>query len=514
MLSFKYLKDDARSSLVVFLVALPLCLGISLASGAPLLAGILAGIVGGLVVGALSGSHTSVSGPAAGLTVIVLTAITTLGDYYAFTLAVFLSGLMQIAMGLLKAGKVGDYFPNSVIKGMLAAIGLILILKQFPHALGYDFDYMGNESFEDMDHKGNTIADLLYSLKGINIGALIISSLCLFSMVFWEKLAKKGLKFFQLFPGALFAVILGVVLNSVVFPSFDLVVSQEHLVSLPIDGFNSFIESLKTPNWSAFSNVQVYKVAATLAIVASLETLLSLEAVDKIDTYKRNSNKDRELLAQGIGNTIAGLIGALPVTSVIVRSSANIASGSRTKLSAVLHGLWMLLAVIFIPHYLELIPLAALAAILIIIGYKLASPTLFKEMKRKGNTQLVPFVITIAAILFTDLLMGIGIGMIVGFFFVLKSNSYQTVVLVQDKDQYLLRFLKDVSFLQKPKVKELLNSIPDESTVAIDGSSNIYVDNDIISLIEEFIEKRKSLSKDVEIIKSTLALSSFFKKEA
>ena len=514
MLSFKYLKDDARSSLVVFLVALPLCLGISLASGAPLLAGILAGIVGGLVVGALSGSHTSVSGPAAGLTVIVLTAITTLGDYYTFTLAVFLSGLMQVAMGLLKAGKVGDYFPNSVIKGMLAAIGLILILKQFPHAIGYDFDYMGNESFEDMDHKGNTLADLLFSLKGINIGALIISSLSLFSMIFWEKLAKKGIKFFQLFPGALFAVILGVVFNLFVLPSIGFALSPEHLVSLPIDGFNSFMDSLQMPTWSAFSNPAIYKVAATIAIVASLESLLSLEAVDKVDVYKRNSNKDKELVAQGIGNAVAGLIGALPVTSVIVRSSANIASGSRTKLSAILHGIWMLLAVILIPHYLELIPLASLAAILILVGYKLATSTLFKEMKKKGRTQLIPFIITIVAILFTDLLMGIGIGMVVGFFFVLKSNSYQTVILVQDKDQFLLRFLKDVSFLQKPKVKELLNSIPDEAIVAIDGSTNIYVDNDIISLIEEFVEKRAALNKKVEIVKSSLALCPYFKKEA
>ena len=241
---------------------------------------------------------------------------------------------------------------------------------------------------------------------------------------------------------------------------------------------------------------------------------VDLEAVDKVDVYKRNSNKDKELVAQGIGNAVAGLIGALPVTSVIVRSSANIASGSRTKLSAILHGIWMLLAVILIPHYLELIPLASLAAILILVGYKLATSTLFKEMKKKGRTQLIPFIITIVAILFTDLLMGIGIGMVVGFFFVLKSNSYQTVILVQDKDQFLLRFLKDVSFLQKPKVKELLNSIPDEAIVAIDGSTNIYVDNDIISLIEEFVEKRAALNKKVEIVKSSLALCPYFKKEA
>jgi MFS superfamily sulfate permease-like transporter len=513
MLDFKFIGQDMRASVVVFLVALPLCLGISLASGAPLLSGVVAGMIGGIVIGFFSNSHTSVSGPAAGLTVIVLNAITELGDFSSFTLAVLIAGIIQIGMGALRAGAAGSYFPNSVIKGMLAAIGLILILKQFPHAIGYDADFMGDEAFKGITTDGNTFTDITNALRAFSWGAVIISSLSLLSMIFWEKLAKKGIKFFQLVPGALFAVVLGIILNEYVYPHFaSLYLTKDHLVSIPIaGGFGSLFDSFSLPNWGAFSNPAVYKVAITLAIVASLETLLSLEAVDKIDPRKRTSNKNKELIAQGIGNSLAGLIGALPVTSVIVRSSANINSGGATKLVSILHGIWLLLAVVLLTRVLELIPLASLAAVLILVGYKLCSPQLIRQMKKHGTNQLVPFLVTIIAILFTDLLTGIFIGIIAGFIFVFKSQAQRAIVVVNEGDDYLIRFMKDVSFLQKPWMTKALDEIPHGSSVVIDGSNHVYIDNDIISIIEEFLEVCDERNIKCEIVRSTLAHNNFFK---
>lgn len=511
----RFLGEDFKSSIVVFLVALPLCLGISLASGAPLLAGVVSGIIGGLIVGSLSNSRTSVSGPAAGLTIVVLTAITTLGDFYSFTLAVFIAGIFQIILGFLKAGQAGSYFPNSVIKGMLAAIGLILILKQIPHAVGFDSDFMGDTSFIQADGE-NTITTLLYSFKSLHLGAVIISILSLGSMVIWEQLAKKGIGFFKLFPGALFAVILGVILNQVLFVgSESLFLTSEHLVNLPIKaGFGSFFESLRLPNFSELTNPAIYQIAITLAIVASLETLLSIEAVDKLDPMKKLTNKNREMLAQGAGNMLAGLVGALPLTSVIVRSSANITSNNRSKLSAILHGLWMLLAVVFIPRYLEFIPLASLAAILLLVGFKLCTPKIFKDMAKKGKQQMIPFVTTILAILFTDLLIGIVIGMIVGFIFIIRSSSTQSILVTNDDNNYLIRFMKDASFLQKPKITKILSEIPNSSKVKIDGSNNVFVDNDIIVIIEDFLAVCKERDITCVIEKSPIAINAFFRKES
>jgi MFS superfamily sulfate permease-like transporter len=506
------ISKDIKASIVVFLVALPLCLGISLASGAPLFAGILAGIIGGIIIGSISKSHTSVSGPAAGLTVIVITAIETLGDFQTFTLAVLIAGALQVAMGCLRAGNAGSYFPNSVIKGMLAAIGLILILKQIPHFVGFDHSIIGDDAFLQKDGQ-NTFSEILLAAKAVNIGALLISLISLIGMILWDKQAKKGNKFFQLMPAPLFAVLAGVLFNQLIISKFDgLYLTEDHFVSLPIEGgITSFINLFKLPNWEGFSNFAVYKVAVTLAIVASLETLLSIEAVDKLDPYKRVSNKNRELVAQGVGNFVLGLIGGLPATSVIVRSSANVATGNRTKLSAILHGVWMMLAVIFIPRYLELIPLASLAAILILIGYKLSPPSLFKQMKKDGYNQFIPFVVTVLAILFTDLLLGIFIGMMVGFFFVIRSSSKKSIVVVNEGSDYLIRFMKDVSFLQKPFMKKTLYKIPPGSSVVIDGSSHLRVDDDVISIIQEFQEASEERNVKCEIIKSSLALNRFFK---
>lgn len=505
-------KDDLRASIVVFLVALPLCLGISLASGAPLFSGVLAGMIGGLIVGFFSSSTTSVSGPAAGLAVIVLGAINSLGDFYIFTLAVFLAGLIQIALGLIKAGQVGSYFPNSVIKGMLAAIGIILILKQIPHAIGFDKSIIGDDAFFQMDGE-NTFSEILKALGAFKVGAIIISLISFSTIILWGRLAKKGLSLFQTVPGPLVAIVASVLANELLLSQFGLTaLEKEHFVNLPVEGgLASFLNAMQPPEWSALSNAAVYKIAFTLAIVASLETMLSVEAADKIDPHKNTTNKNRELIAQGIGNSVAGLIGALPLTSVVVRTTANIDSGAVSKLSTILHGLWLLLAMIAFPIYLQHIPLASLATILILVGFKLAHPSLFKNFLSLGWIQFIPFVTTILAILFTDLLMGIIIGLVVGFIFVLRSNVFKSIVVVHDNNDYLIRFMKDVSFLNKPAMESILDGIPHGAHVIIDGSSHLYIDNDIVALIKDFLEVTEERNIHCEIIRSSYAMNDFFK---
>jgi MFS superfamily sulfate permease-like transporter len=512
MLSFKTWRQDAQSSLVVFLVALPLCLGIALASGAPLAAGLYAGIIGGLVVGSLSGSQISVSGPAAGLTVIVLGAIKELGSFEAFTLAVFFSGIIQIIFGSVRAGSIGNYFPTSVIKGMLAAIGIILILKQFPHAIGYDADFMGDESFNQPDGQ-NTFSEIVYSLNWLAPGALIISMVSIGLMLFWEKMAVKKI-FFRLVPGALVAVVASLVINEI-FKNFvpSISLGGNHLVQLPFSGgMSDFVAGFKTPDWSYITQTQVYISAFTIAIVGSLESLLSVDAADKLETEGNITNKNRELFAQGVGNTVSGFIGGLPITAVIVRTSANAAAGARSNLSAVLHGVWLLLCVVSIPHLLNKIPLAALATVLILVGYKLTRPALYRSLFAKGPNQFIPFIVTIVAILFTDLLIGILIGMVVGFVFVFRANMHKSIVMVQDKDNYLIKFYKDVSFLQKSTLMKLLDSIPSHSSVMIDGSQNVFVDDDIVELIEDYKKRSVKEKINVELRKSSLALNPLFRK--
>ncbi|MFN3666407.1 MAG: SulP family inorganic anion transporter [Sediminibacterium sp.] len=487
----KYLKHvgaDLSASIVVLLVALPLCLGIALGSGAPLFSGIIAGVVGGIVIGILSGSQLSVSGPAAGLTVIVATAITKLQVYEAFLLAVVIAGIFQLIFGFIKAGVIGDYVPNAVIKGMLAAIGLILIMKQLPHLVGYDTDFEGDESFLQPDHE-NTFTALFQAVKYITPSAMIIGTISLVLLTLWERPFIKSKKSLKLLPGPLVVVLVGTLLNEYFKtsqPAYAL--EAKHLVALPVaNDVSSFVSFLTFPDIAFLKNPDVWISGITIAIVASLETLLGIEAADKLDPLKRVTPTNRELKAQGVGNMVSGLIGGLPLTSVVVRTSANISSGAKSKMSTIYHGILMMLCVMFIPGILNKIPLSALAAVLIFTGYKLAKVTLFKEFYKKGWDQFVPFVVTIAAILFTDLLVGILIGIGVGLFFLIRSNFRSAVMVVNDANNYLIRFRKDVSFLNKPIVKKKLEDVPANAFVIIDATRADFIDKDVIEEINNFL---------------------------
>ena len=412
---FSNIKSDLPAGLVVFLVAVPLCLGIALASGAPLFSGIIAGMVGGIVVTSFSGSQLGVSGPAAGLAVIVLAAIEDLGAFDSFLLAVVIAGIVQIVLGIARAGIIGYYFPSSVIKGMLAAIGVIIFLKQIPHAFGYDKDPEGDLEFMQDDGQ-NTFSELFNMFEFITPGALIISTLSLAILILWERPFMKKIKLFQIVQGPLVVVALGIILG-IVFKGSQFAISQEHMVAIPVaDGFDGFVGLFTLPDFSQILNPQIWIVGITIAIVASLETLLCVEATDKLDPQKRVTPTNRELRAQGIGNLVSGLIGGLPVTQVIVRSSANIQSGGKSRMSALFHGVLILISAMAIPNILNMIPLASLAAILLVVGYKLAKPELFKQMYHAGLKQFVPFTVTVLAIVFTDLLVGIGIGLAVAIF--------------------------------------------------------------------------------------------------
>lgn len=500
------LKYDIPSSIVVFLVALPLCLGIALGSNAPLFSGIIAGIVGGIVIGSLSGSQLSVSGPAAGLTAIVAAAIGKLEVYEIFLLAVVLGGIVQVIFGFLKAGILGDYIPYSVIKGMLAAIGLILILKQLPHMVGYSTDFHGDENFQQKDGS-NTFSGIFQSVQHIVPLALIIGVVSILIQVVWEKYLTKRHKAFSLIPAPLIVVVAGVLINEYFRtnnPSFAL--GEQLLVSIPVaESVKDFTSFFTFPDFSALTNLAVWTSALTIAIVASLETLLNIEAADELDPYKRVTPTNRELKAQGVGNIVSGMLGGLPLTSVIVRTSANINTGARSKMSAIMHGGLLLVSVAFLPRILNLIPLSALAGILIYTGFKLVKPAIIKEFYRKGVTQFAPFVVTIVAILFTDLLVGIFIGCIAGMFFVVRSNFKSAVFVVHDDNNYLFRLRKDVSFLNKPIIRRKLEKVPENCNVLIDATRADFIDMDIIEVIEDFmlhaplknitVELRKSNSK-------------------
>ncbi len=495
--------SDFSSSIVVLLVALPLCLGIALGSGAPLFSGIIAGVVGGIVVGLASGSNLSVSGPAAGLTVIVATAILKLQVFEAFLLAVVIAGIIQIILGFIKAGVIGDYIPNSVIKGMLAAIGLILILKQFPHLIGYDADFGGDESFEQ-DNKQNTFSALTHALDYITPSAIVIGATALLILILWEQKFMKAQKWLQVIPGPLVVVLSGTLLNEY-FKAYqpDLALASKQLVTLPIAaGLNEFVSFFTFPKLQYLRNPEVWITAFTLAIVASLETLLGIEAADKLDPLKRVTPPNRELKAQGLGNIISGLLGGLPLTSVVVRSSANVSAGAKTKASTIFHGIFLLLCVALIPFVLNKIPLSALAAILIFTGYKLAKVSLFKEFYLKGWDQFMPFVITIIAILTTDLLKGILIGIGVGLFYMIRSNFRSSVFIVNDNNKYLFRLRKDVSFLNKPIVKKKLEEVPKNAFVLIDAARADFIDKDVIEEINNFIVHAHLKNIKVEIKKS------------
>lgn len=505
--NFSSLKSDLPAGLVVFLVALPLCLGIALAStGRPdlLFSGIIAGVVGGIVVGFLSGSSLGVSGPAAGLVVIVLTAIETLGSFEAFLLAVVLAGFLQLIAGYLKAGIIGYYFPSSVIKGMLTAIGIILILKEIPHALGYDEDFMGDFYLNQQDGH-NTFTELYYAFKYSSLGSIIISVVSLVLLILFDMKFMKKIGLFKFLPGALFVVLLGMLLNylfSIYAP--NLASQGKHLVQLPIaNSPQEFLSFFKLPDFSSITNPQVYVIAVTLAIVASLETLLSVEATDKLDPYKRRTSTNRELKAQGIGNMISGLIGGLPITQVIVRSSANIDSGGKTKLGAITHGIILLLSVIVIPKFLNLIPLASLAAILLMVGYKLAKPKVFIQMYKLDKLQFIAFIITVVAIVSTDLLKGIFIGMVVAIFYILRRNYLNASNLSKeidgDKNVFRLTLAEETTFINKASIAKTLDELPKDSTVIIDGEKSYFIAYDVIENIKEFRDFT-SKTKNIKVI--------------
>jgi len=497
----QHLGDDIPAGIVVFLVALPLCLGIALASGAPLFAGVIAGIVGGLLVSWLSGSQLSVSGPAAGLTVIVLHAIEKLGDFRAFLLAVTIAGGIQLLLGFLRAGVIGAYFPSAVIKGMLAAIGLILIMKQIPHVVGFDADFEGDEAYMPADAE-STVSEIFKSFAAFSLGPVIVSAVSITILLLWETALFKRNRILSMLPGPLVAVLWGVGFNLFTRDSELLSIHPEHLVSLPaIEGIGGFVQQIKFPDFSQYANPEIYSIALTIAIIASLETLLSLEATDKLDPLKRVAPTSQELKAQGVGNILSGLLGGLPMTAVIVRSAANINAGGKTKVACFIHGLLLLLSVMFLAEYLNLIPLACLASILVLTGYKLAKPKIFMEMHAKGMNQLAPFVITVAAILVTDLLKGMAIGVVCGLFFVIKANFHAAISLTQDGKHYLLRLNKDVSFLNKALLRSYLDRVEEDSSLIIDGSKAHFIDQDILETIQDFLDAAQDNNITVELKK-------------
>ena len=479
--SSKYLKDDLPAGLVVFLVALPLCLGIALASGAPLFAGIISGIVGGILVAFLSGSALSVSGPAAGLTVIVLNGITELGSYETFLFAVVLAGMIQVALGYLKAGVIGYYFPSSVIKGMLAAIGIILILKQAPVAIGYMKD-----------------SEIQY-----HIGSIIIAVVSIGIILTWDLPALKKYAFFKFIPGALIAVISGIILNNA-FTMFqpDWVLDASQLVKLPVAAnVNEFANQFTFPDFTKFANYKVYVLAVTIAIIASLESLLSTEAADKLDPFKRVTPTNRELKAQGIGNIVSGLIGGLPMTAVIVRTSANVNAGGKTKLSAIFHGLLLLVSAAFFATFLNQIPLPCLAAVLLVVGYKLAKISLFKEMYKLGWDQFIPFIITVVAIQFSDLLKGISLGMLVAIFYILRTNYRRDYKFHQDAKNdgglITITLSEHVTFINKGSIALKLSNIENDANVVIDGKDAHFIDLDVLEILYDF--KENSIQRNINV---------------
>lgn len=487
-----YLKSDLRSGLVVFLVALPLCLGIALASGAPLFSGIIAGVIGGIVVGFLSNSQLSVSGPAAGLTAIVIAAISSLGSFEAFLLAGMLAGIFQLILGFAKAGIISNYLPSNVIEGMLAAIGIIIILTQIPHAVGYDEMHEGD--FFYMDAQGNhpIFSTLIKALNYIHPGAILVVVASLAVLIAFQKVP--ALKKIQAIPGALVAVVTGVLINEVFrVTGSSLLIGENHLVSLPVpESVSQFWTQFSFPDFTQIANGEVWIVAFTIAAVASIETLLCIEAADKMDPLKRFTNTNTELKAQGVGNFLSSLIGGIPMTSVIVRTSANINSGGKTKIAAISHGFFLLIAVVAIPQLLNKIPLASLAAVLFAIGFKLASPKVFVHMWRNSKKfQFIPFIVTIIAIVFTDLLIGVGIGMAVSVYFILRGNVKLAYFFKRDEhvegETIQMELAQEVSFLNKAAIKQTFIHLPANSRLVIDASNTVYIDHDVLQLIKDFM---------------------------
>ena len=489
----KNLKADIPASIVVFFVALPLCLGIALASGAPLFSGLIAGIVGGIVVGALSGSAIGVSGPAAGLAAIVLVAISTLGGFENFLLAVVLGGIIQVLFGILKAGVIGYYFPSSVIKGMLTGIGIIIVIKQIPYFFGIDKNTAESSTFIDM-------------FSQINLGATLIACIGLSILIIWNVWLSKSFKIFQIIQGPVVAVAVGIIYYIITRDSSTFSIDSAKLVSVPVpEDISSFLGQFSSPNFNQITNPQIWVTAFTIALVASLETLLCVEATDKLDPRKRVTPTNRELLAQGTGNIISGLIGGLPITQVIVRSSANIQSGGKTKSSAIIHGFLLLISLIIIPTLLNKIPLSVLAAVLFIVGYKLARPQLFAAIYKQGWKQFVPFIITVLGIIFTDLLVGIGMGLAVGIVIILIKNYQNSHFLHIEKEndgieKIKMTFAEEVTFINKGAILKELEQIAPNTKLEINVKNTRFLDYDIIEILEDFLLKANNRNIEISLI--------------
>jgi MFS superfamily sulfate permease-like transporter len=505
---FAHSRYDIPAGIVVFLVALPLCLGIALASGAPFFSGIISGIVGGVVIGVLSSSNLSVSGPAAGLAALVLAAIHNIGDFRLFLCAVLIAGVLQILMGFVKLGGIANYFPSSVIKGMLTSIGILIVAKQIPHALGYDKDEEGHLTelmpFGDMH-------EIFQPLQHVDLGVAAICLISIAIMLIWERsFIKNKLPFV---PGALVAVVVSILLNELLMAiQSDYLIQPDHLVTLKVASSPSeFLGFFTFPDFSGLLNGKVIVTGIMIAVIASLETLLSIEAVDNIDPERKVTNTNRELLAQGIGNSVAALIGGLPVTSVIVRSSANINAGAKSKLSTIFHGVLLLLCVVAIPGLLNKIPLSALAAILLLTGYKLCKFSIFSQMVGNGKYQYIPFFMTVSTILAIDLfglipavkgeglLIGVVVGLFGAFFGILYQNLKNSYYFhrenFHDGDKITIHLSEEVSFLNKASIRETLDQLPEASTVIVDASATKYIDFDVLELIKEFRDIKAPLKK-------------------
>lgn len=500
-LQFKYIGEDFLAGISVFLVTIPLCLGIALASGAPLFAGVLSGIIGGIVVGYWSGSEVTVSGPAAGLTVIVLQGIQSLG-YPSFLVAVILAGIIQFVLGWLKAGRLSGFFPNSTIRGMIVAIGIVIVLKQIPHALGLDSDYEGEFEFSQSADGENTFTEIVAAFSNINPGAFVISSVCILFLIFWDKLASGKQVFFKYFPSALVVIFLGVGLNElfkVVQPDWYLGNSPQHMVSFPsFKNWDLIMEAFTFPDFSALTSSGVYISGISIALVASLESLITLEAADRLDPARRYSSPNQELRAQGISNVLCGLLGAIPITAVVIRTSTNVYSGAKTRLATIFHGLLLLLSVVAAGSLLKHIPLACLAALLIVVGSRLIDVKVFKKIYEEGKDQFIPFIITIATIIFTDLLIGILVGLIVGVNYVLYFNFHSAIKAVRDGKNVLVVFSKDVSFLNKSNLKKILVDIKEGDSVLFDGARAQFIDQDIFTTLQEFKDDADTRNIEVE----------------
>lgn len=486
------LRADVLAGFVVFLVALPLCMGIALASGVPVVAGLISGVVAGVVVSWFSGSELSVSGPAAGLTVTVAAGIATMGSFEAFLAVTILSGVLQILFCVLRSGTLASFFPNSVIKGMLAAIGLTIIFKQIPHALGWDSDYEGDESFfQTFDHS-NTFSAIAEALEHIAEGAVIISTLGFFINWLWGRDQIKNSKFLKFLPPSLMVVLVGILTNLALaewLPQYALMTGSSHMVNVPnLRNVGELKSAMATPDFGAIRELKTWSLAFVVALIGSVETLLSIEAVDRMDPDRRTSDGNRELLAQGIGNVVSGFLGGLVMTSVIVRSSANIYAGAKSRLSSFFHGVFMLVFVLLFTSVLNQIPLSALAVVLITVGYKLISPRLIITVWKHGLEQFIPFAVTVVAVVLSDLLTGVGIGLVVGLAIVYRMNNFSVITVVNDGDQYLIRFRKDVAFTHKPRLKKILADLPNGCSVIIDGAGAQFIDFDILEQIKDFVD--------------------------